>query len=132
MNHIERFFFGTITLDAFCQSELPPATAFTSADATAATEAPTLTLVAAWENRCISDSKHCKETARQANTLCQAQPSALILLINSSNTASAWSLANWQVPAFSCPPPPYCNINSPIFVLEVRLTMDLPVANTVF
>ncbi|MNR65329.1 hypothetical protein D3C85_1883250 [compost metagenome] len=41
-------------------------------------------------------------------------------------------MSTWQVPAFSCPPPPYSSISAPILVLEVRFRIDLPVANTVF
>ena len=36
----------------------------------------------------------------------ESQPSSLMAVINSLSTISALSLTIWQVPAFSCPPPP--------------------------
>src|SRR3954449_11235495 len=62
----------------------------------------------------------------------EPQPSALIFSISSAWTRAASSLATWQVPAASWPPPPYWSISSPTLVFELRSRIDLPVANTVF
>ncbi len=59
-------------------------------------------------------------------------PSLVIRCTNAPSTSSAIALSTWQVPAFSCPPPPYSSIRLPIFVFDERFRIDLPVANTVF